>query len=416
MDAILRRTVTLLIVLSATGLWAQTEAEGDNVFLYGVSLASEYDDRTAGTPGTAGDFIYTVQPHIGFTVTRPRWETTLSYQPAFTYSIQHTSEYDLLSHSFGLTYGRRLTKRLRLDVQNTFTLTSNPFDAIRADASLPPTDVLDRPNSSLTGTVRSRRAAQALITVTQALSARSNVGMTGNFYHLEFRDGAPGSSGLTQRTLSGSGNVFYQYRLGKRSSMEARYEFLKLDFDHGAVKTDSHGLLYMWNFAPTSAVVMSLFAGPNYSITRSATAVSSASPVRVSQFSPVGGATISWTAAHTSLSASASQQIADGGGTRGSVRLDSFTLEAVQQLSRKNSIRGFANYNMNRLLVPASGASDKFNYFSVGGGFSRKVAEHASIGFSYWRIQQQETGLETISWNRVGITLSFEGERPIGRK
>src|SRR5919108_1262439 len=182
MNANTRQILALAVLLATANLWGQqTEGERGSLFLYGINLSSEYDDRLANEPGGTGDFIYSVRPHIGFIFSRPRWESSISYLPALTYSIQRTSEYDLLSHSVGTTFSRRFTKRLRLDVQNSFTLTSNPFDAIRATSELEDTDVLNQPNSTLTATLRSRRQGQALVSLTQALSARSSVGVSANY-------------------------------------------------------------------------------------------------------------------------------------------------------------------------------------------------------------------------------------------
>ncbi len=413
----MKQILMLAVVLAASNVWSQQgEEERSSLFLYGISLSSDYDDQLANDPGGTGDFIYSVRPHIGFTLSRARWSTSINYLPTFTYSIQRTSDYDVLAHSVGLTFARRFTKRLSLDVQSTFTLTSNPFDSIRANLELEQPDVLDRPNSTLIATNRSRRMGQVVGTLTQALSARSSFGISGNFMHLEYRDGSTVSTGLLHRSLSGSANIFYQHKIRKRSSMEIRYGFEKFDFDRGSVRTDSHTLMYVWNFAPVPAVKISAFAGPNYSMTIQESVLPAAS-MRANQFSPVGGATVSWTGKRTVLSGTATQQISDGGGVGGTVRLESFSFEASQQLSRKVTIRGFSTYNRNHVLISVGGTPGTLNYLAAGAGLSHMLTEHTSIGASYWRIQQKQTALPGPydSWNRVGITLSYEGQRPLGR-
>jgi len=403
------------LLFASANLWGQqSEAEKSNLFLYGVGVSTEYDDQAG-----ISDVVYSVRPHLGFSISRSRWESNLNYFPAFTYSVHRTNEYDAVAHSVGLTFSRRFTKRLTLDVQSSFTLTSNPFDTLRANSELEQPDVINRPNSTLAATNRSRRMGQVVGTLTRALSARSSVGIGGNFLRLDYRDGVLSPSGLSQRSISDSANMFYSHQVGKRSSMELRYIFQKIDFDRGAVRTDAHSLLYAWSFSPTSAVKLSVFAGPGYSVTQSQPATSLLLPQRSSDFSPVGGATFNWSGGRTSLGGSATQQIADGGGTRGSVRLDTFSLEASQQLSKRTTVRGFANYNLNHLLLPTPGLPQSFNYLAGGAGVSHKISEHTSLGLVYWHIQQDDLGQPQLgsrnSWNRVGVTVSYDNQRPLGR-
>src|SRR5262245_21964528 len=198
MRRFMRSTYILLLslLMASPSLWAQQATAANeatsSLFLYGVNLSTEYDDQILPSDQTtaAGDIIYSLQPQLGFNIKRSRWQSTLNYLPAITYSVHRRAQYDLISHSLGFTLQRRFTKRLTLDLQNNFTLTNNPFDSVRATIELPAFGPFDQPNNTLGGTVVSRRMEQAGTTLTYALSRRSTFGVSGNFMYSDYRQNA----------------------------------------------------------------------------------------------------------------------------------------------------------------------------------------------------------------------------------
>jgi len=415
-----RHILMLIVLMAGVNLCAQdTAGDQSNLFMYGVNLSTEYDDGAyVASNGGRGQVLYMVQPNINFEASRSRWKSTIRYLPGFTYSTQPKSSYDVISQSLGLVFSRRLSKRLTFDVQNNFTLTSNPFDTLRAASELPAVPIEDRPNTTISGTARSRRMEQALADLSYALDARSTLSLGGNFLHLTNRDSGSSLPGQAQISVSEAANFSYNRQLGPRSSTGFRYTFQRLDFEHGLVRTNSHSLVYLVSMALTPGVVVSGFAGPDYSVTRSQPGDASL-PVsaRSAQWTTVGGVTIGWARPLYGFNASATRQLADGGGARSNVRLNSFSAQANREISTRTSLRAFITYNNNNTLVSVLGTPGSFNYLAAGAGLERKVTQNCSLNLFYWRVRQNdERGSQSfISGNRVGITLAYAKKQPVGR-
>ena len=254
-------------------------------------------------------------------------------------------------------------------------------------------------------------------TLSYALSRRANFGVTGNFMHSDYRETVQSGFEGSRQTISKSGEAFYTYQTGPRTSMGLHYRYDVLDFGHGAVKTDAHSLLYSWDIAFKPSLTLSMFAGPNYSDTRQAALISGATAARSLDWSGVGGATFDWKGQRHEFIVGATRQISDGGGNRGNVRLDSYNVRISRQISRHFNMSTFAVYNHNHLLLPVEGGSSSFDYLGAGAECSRDITEHTSLGLFYMRVQQN--GNQTVSsfssGNRVGVRLSYRNQRPIGR-
>lgn len=419
----MRFTYALLLSLLGCGPYlgaqeAPPESEKASLFTYGVTVSTQYDDELGqGTTNGRGDVIYYLQPEFGFDIKRSRWQSTLEYLPAVTYSTQRRSSYDLFSHTLSFALTHQFTKRLTFDVHNDFTLTNNPFDNLRANSELQQIDPLNRPNTSVSGTILSRRMEQVDATVAYALSRRASFGVSGNFMHSDYREAVQSGFEGSLQTISKSGEAFYSYQTGPRTSMGLRYRYDALDFGHGAVKTDAHSLLYSWDIAFKPSLAFSLFAGPNYSDTRQSPVISGSAGARSLDWSGVGGATLNWKGQRHEFIAGATRQISDGGGTRGNVRLDSYNLRISRQIRRHFNVSTYAVYNHNHLLLPVDGGSSSFDYLGAGAEFGRDITEHTSLGLFYLRVQQNgdHTVSSFSSGNRVGIRLSYRKQRPIGR-
>jgi hypothetical protein len=423
----------LLLLLEATSLWGQgppapndlglvsLQGEGvrRNVAVYGLSFATDFDDNAASARGSVHNITYSLQPHIGLDLSRPRFDSRFDYFSGFSYSSKHIPGYDTVSQSLGTTLKYRMTKRLALTLRDTFTLTSSPFDSLSANASFPQFGILDRPNTSIPGTTIPRRMEQAGADIGYRVDARSSIGLGGTYMQLKY-DGTNADPLLagSQSSTTVAGNAYYSHQLTRRQSVSLRYTFQKIDSLHGQAVTRAHSALPVYDLAFTPALNLSLFAGPQYSdSTQSpASALVSSGVLRSKRWSLAGGSSFSWTGRHNGFTASFVRQISDGGGFGGSVRLESVSAQASHRLTRRSSINAFFNFNRNHELLRAS----SFDYLSGGAGYSRTLLPNLSLTLSYWHLEQSgTTSLVPLfsegSHNRAVLSLSYQFEKPLGR-
>jgi hypothetical protein len=392
--------------------------EQKNVLRYGINLITNYEADVAGTTLRESHRLHSVEPHVAWQILQRRWESTCDYFAAFSRSSPPVSDYDIMSHALGLTFKYRFSKRLTGEVHNNFTRTSNPFDQVTATSSLPSFGILESPNSSSPRTSNSRRTEQLGINLSYRLDARSMVVIGGSFTQLDYEqpEARPGFDPQL-RSMSETSNAFYARQLGTHSATGVGYSFQRLDFGHGDVKTTGHTLLYFWNQGFSRGVMVSLFAGPEYSRTWNQQPDVASGSAAISQWSWAGGSTLAWKTIHNELIGSAVQRISDGGGVSGNVRLVSLGMQGKRLISAGFGINIFLNYNRNRLLSTAADSRRSFDYLSGGAGIDRKLTQHSWLGLFYQRVNQNGSSRSANigSGNRVGIRLSYGNERPIGR-
>lgn len=415
------KTPTLLsiVVISASSLlWGQASAnEPGNLFSYGISLSTEYEDNNSGSVTRKDGFIYSVQPEFGLLVTRPRWRTNLDYLPSFTYSPHSGSRHNALAHSLGFGFSRQLSKRLTLNLESNFDLSNNPFDEVRVTSQSDPTQPLNGSDNTNSGEVISRRVGDAGMELKYAVSKRSTIGLGGSFRRADYRENIDLVFDDSRRSVAESAHFSFNRRLGPRASTGFRYAYQKFDLGRGEFKTDSHSLLYTWDFGFTRTLSLATFVGPDYSDSRSRSLEAALSgAARSRKLSAIGGATFAWEGRHHGLSATARRRISDGGGARGNVRMDSFSIHGKRQVSRNLGITGFVTYNRNHLLLAVSGSAENFNYLATGTGLERRLTQNCSLNLFYWHVQRGDAQSASFrSGNRVGIRLAYSQKRPLGR-
>jgi hypothetical protein len=407
------------LLIAPNGATRKLTGQQNNVVSYGMRVSTSYDDGLRYASQTAGSMIYSVQPQLALNISRRRWNSSIDYLPVFSYSNHDVSGYNSISHAVGIGLEDRVTKRLTLHVQNTFTFTSNPFDSLRATSELGEFGVLERPNSSILPVDAPRHMEQVGTTLSYAMDARTSVGIVGNFMDLKYekiKSNDPLPSSLLD-SLSGSASAFYNRQVSLRSSMGVRYVFQRLEFGGGLTKTDAQSLLYTYSLSFTPKMMASAFIGPEHSDTRSDLSGSQGFVARSAQWSWVGGLTLDLAGQRNSAGGSVVRQISDGGGFGGSVRLDSFNFKASHHTAHTSTISGFVNYNKNRGLLPVKGLVRSFDYFAAGASYSRAIMPHLSFELSYWRIRQSEfVDLRKSPFgNRVTVSLAYDMSRPLGR-
>ena len=195
--------------------------------------------------------------------------------------------------------------------------------------------------------------------LTYQFSASSLVGMSGNYYFVNYGSlaGTPGTSGFID-SRSASAASFYAHRFSNRHWLGATYNFQQLMFNPGG-RTTIHRVLGFYSLTVGSHMTLSFWAGPQYSTSFISNVLVLQPTGRMlalpSQWSPAAGAMFDWQGSHTSLHAGYSQQISDGGGLAEAVTIKQVDAEISRRLATRWTATSGSAYARNNPLHMTSG-------------------------------------------------------------
>ena len=164
-----------------------------------------------------------------------------------------------------------------------------------------------------------------------------------------------------------------------------------------------------------SHFTLSVFAGPQHSITRGLTLVSS------STWSPEAGGSVNWQGSRTSFAVEVTKKISQGGGLQGAVQSQSASTSVRRQLTKTLSAFLSASYSSNTVLngVLISGNNSNGHIISGNASLRRQLGEHLALEMNYTRLHQRYANLPGLSndpdRNRFAASISYEFQRSLGR-
>ena len=139
------KTVVMVVALGAqvivapvatTAVEPTANQQGPNTLVFGMSTGLVYDSNVMNSQPPVSDVQYTLYPMAALRLDRPKWNTTISMTPGFSYSSANLPEYQALS----LTANARLqvhpTGKLSLDFTNFLVSSLNP-DGYPVDSPSP---------------------------------------------------------------------------------------------------------------------------------------------------------------------------------------------------------------------------------------------------------------------------------------
>jgi hypothetical protein len=192
------------------------------------------------------------------------------------------------------------------------------------------------------------------------------------------------------------------------------YRVRKLTFSGYDMPTLTHSILAFHQFALTADTSLIVYAGPEYAHTRSQTFAVRNAPAFSASWSPAAGAIYSWSVRRNSLQAGFGQNVSDGGGLQGPVRLNAGWLRVGRQLTRRCAADLSAELAQQTALAATPG--DRLRMLRGSAGFRRNLGRNASLRFSYERLYQ--TGGSPLyrpgNHNRVALSLEHSFMRPLG--
>jgi hypothetical protein len=413
-------------VVATIGAPLGSDSQFANALLIGTESSFSYDNNALNSTPTQSDFIAAIYPHLALNVTRQRLGATLTYIPGLTYSSANIPSYDLMSQALGATFSYRLTQRLTLDMRESFSSSSNPFDSLRNSSLLPQFGVLNTP------TAVSWNLIPKTIEIAEADSTYKFTGRTSGYVRLAYEyldyQQAVGSShlvDLSQQSTSQLMSFGLGHQLSLRSTTGVQFTSQVLDFGRGTVRTTAETLAYEFQRSITPSIVVSALVGPQYLDTRQSLLSGEAATVglptqSVCMWSWMGGATISWTVKHNGLFASAVRQIGTGIGLQGNVRQTIISFQAQHKIGKRSALDVFTSYNMNEPLIQNRlnvGSSN--SYLSAGGEFSRNLTDRWTLRCTVWAIRQGAGSNADPQYsgnhNRAAISLSYQLTKPLRR-
>jgi hypothetical protein len=401
------------------------ETPRTNYLSVGLGFSGAYDDNiSAGAIQGVSDESYSVWPRVALQQSRSRLLWELSYSPGFTF-YQHASSLNQDDHDLGVNLKYRFSPHVTLSLRDSFQKTSTVLSLFEPKAAGP--DPTQRPSDSIVAPVTDRISNFGNAMITYQFRPNAMIGGKGTLSQLWYPNSSE-ARGLFDSTAQAAGG-FYTHRLSGKHYIGVNYDFQRLlarplqnsPLAQSETQTQSLTLSYTLYLRPT--VSLSILAGPEYSDTLSGTPTTTATFTHFRMWSPAAGASFGWQGARTSLAASYSRRIAEGGGLSGASRSNSADASIRRQLSTNLTVGVEANYAMNDVLglVSPTGTNTSTKGHTVSGSASlqHSVSEHLSLQLGYTRLHQSYSNIAALSLspnrNRAWVSLSYQFTRPLGR-
>jgi len=384
-----------------------SETPRTNYLRGGLTFGSAYDDNILPSGGRGiSDVSYSVLPSISIDQSRSRLRWDLTYSPGFTF-YQRNSSSNQAEHNFEAVFEYRVTQHVTFSLKDSFQKTSNPL-SLSAENLSSDSGVMQTPNVSIVPPVTDRISNFGNAELTYQFAQNAMVGAKGTLSGLWYPNRANFLGLFDSSAQAGEG--FYTHRLSGRHYVGATYQFQRLFAHPSTVETQTHSGLLFYTLYLQSALSFSFYAGPQYSDTQGGTAL----PLRM--WTPVAGASVGWQSAHTNITASYSRRISEGGGLSEAVRSNSSDVSIRWQLAKSLTAGFGASYAINNTLL-----SSRSGGHAVSGSVSlhRTLGERIGVEIAYTHLHQSYSNISEISIapdrNRVGASISYQFQRPLGR-
>ncbi len=393
-----------------------TEIRPENLLRMGIEVGTAFDDNALLTPSDrTSDVSYIFLPSIEIGQSRPRLRWDLAYRPGFTIN-QHLSERNQMAQGLAFTFDYRLSPHVGVRLREGFDKTNNAFSGLVQGSQTPGSVPGQAPNFSSVTPLADRTSNLSALDLTYQFGANSVVGASGNYYFTNYSDSANTTTSLVDSNSVG-GDGFYAHRFANRHWAGVMYNFQRLQFQPGnRTNVQRAPLFYALPFG--SHVMLSLWAGPEYSITPQAIlATAPGTSTSRSRWGGAGGGDLTWQANRTSFRAGYLQQTTDGGGLAEAVVLKEFRAEVRRRLSTRWTLTAALARSQNDPLYFTSGVSP-YQTWTGGGGFEYAYTDHWMMRLRYDREHldaQMHPPISPTNRNRVLVSFGYSFSRPLGR-
>jgi hypothetical protein len=390
-----------------------------NVFEGSVNVNTFYDDNVfPNVTPREWDISYAILPEISFTETHPRLEWKLDYSPGVEISQRYFYR-DIFSQKLGANFVGLVSPHGTLSGEQYYVVTTNPFAGTSATSPGPiigPNETIYIPN------VRQTWLLSHLMYSYQS-SAQTTMGL-GATYALQQFDSIPQSGPTTPliHAQVASGEAFIARQLTPRNQLGFQYGLQVLKFQQTDASTTTHSFLVFDQMNLSSTNSLTIYGGPEYSLTFNQVALSLgfvviSIPVRANEWTGSGGVMYNWTGNHLAASIDFSRRVSDGGALIGAVELTSGKADLVWQLTRNWSLTSTIAGADETLLAVNNTAGNELRSYSGQIGVRRQFLRDLGIRCFYERLNQTGSidGLAVGNRDIVGASLQYSFLRPVGR-
>ena len=381
-----------------------SETPRTNYLRGGLSFGSVYDDNILPSTGDKiSDVRYSVWPSISLEQSRSRLRWDLTYSPGFRFYQSH-SPLNGTDHNLVLGLAYRLSPHVTLSLGESFQKTSDVLNL--SDAG-----VVQGPTTSLVPPATTKISTLGDVALTYQFAPNEMIGVKAKASGLWYPDRA-NLNGLFDSTAVGS-EVVYTHRLSGSHYIGVTYELQRLSTHPGRVQTQTQSVLFFYTVYLRPAWEVSVFAGPEHSVTHGAITF----PVLT--WSPDLGVSVGWHGGRTSLLMSVARQVSDGGGLSGAVRSNSADFSLRWRFARAFTSSLGAAYNANRVLDSLSSFEDGGHTWSATAALEHPLGERFTLQIGYTRLHQSYPFIAVISnspdRNNAWVSFSYRFQRPFGR-
>jgi hypothetical protein len=405
----------------------QSETVRTNYLLGGLSFTGASTDNVLlSSTHPESDFSYQVQPYISFseTTARTNWDVSLA---AGLIAHQRLTTENQFAKSVVLDFTYRLSPKLSLKLSDAFMDTNALFSTSNLGTSGSSTGVVEQSNNTLLVPYSQRTVTNAsLAELSYELSPSSSVGLRGGFSILEYPGSSPNAEfGSLYDTQTYLAEVFYNRHVSSSQWVGVTLRTQRFDTSIANTETDSLLLYYSLKISPN--INLSFFAGPEYYDTRvSSDNVAPTGLFQGHQWTSAEGATVSWQSERTSVAATYSRQLSDGGGLYQAVILESASASLRHQWGRGLELKLAFTYAANDPLL-SSPVESGYNLHGVSGlcELQERFNRNFLLRVGYARQRQEWPGSQgaataNLSWVSVSYSFSHllgtgSSTKPAGR-
>jgi hypothetical protein len=390
-----------------------------NVFQASLAVSSHYDDNVFPTiPPRTWDVTYSILPQVSFEETRPRVEWQFAYTPGVEIS-QRAFYRNVFSQRFNGNFVWMVSPHGTLSAQQYYSVSTDPFgdsSGISPGPTISPNETIYLPN------IRQRYSLSHVLYSYQS-SAQTTMGFGGS-YLLQGFDSIP-QSGVTTPLIHAqvaSGEAYIAHNVTARNQLGFQYGVQALKFQQTDARTTTHSFLVFDQINFSSHSMLSVYGGPEYSLTASEVALNLGFvlitiPVNANQWSGAGGVAYTWTGQRLAASIDVSRRVSDGAGLIGAVELTSGKARVAWEFTRNWSLSSTIAGAEDELLVAAGSGNSELLTYSGQVGLRRQLGRDFAVNWYYERINQTGNidGFGAGNHDIVGATLRYSFLKPVGR-
>jgi len=393
------------------------DVEMSNVIIGSVEVGIHYDDNAVlGASPRQWDIGYGVSPSITFRETLPRFDWSLKYGPGFDIS-QNLAYRNQVTQNLGGEFTWRTSKHSALSVQQTYMRGTNPFAQTLTEAG---------PTLGANNTIYLPSFVRTTILsngeFSYQFSEHTTMGFGGSFNHQGYKT-IPHSGPTTSLIYSqaATGNAFIAHQFSARNELGFHYVAQVIRFPAYNARTTTHSFLVSEQFTASPRTTVTLYAGPEYSLTFNQVEVNLGFivltfPVHANQWNASGGVIYSWTGERVAIALNYSRGISDGGGLVGAVNLNSGTATATFRLTPRWDLTSSIAGADDQLLAVKTGRNEMKTY-SGSAALSRRLTRDLTLSLNYERLNETG-GLGTLPIGNHDLaygSITYSFMKPLGR-